>query len=156
MPSECISNPRTPNSMLILLLIEQPCSQCNRSINVCVRVCVNVRIANDFSYHSSFFELLFFLFSYMYFCQTVTIFGYTSWAPLMPVFARSFAVGNRQLCLSLMMFRRDKGKYFQVMLECVLFFGTSACTSKSHYPYIPYIHIHICIRIYKSEGVFMD
>lgn len=88
----------------------------------------------------------------MYFCQTVTIFGYTSWAPLMPVFARSFAVGNRQLCLSLMMFRRDKGKYFQVMLECVLFFGTSACTSKSHYhPYIPYIYTYVFVFINQRE-----
>lgn len=96
----------------------------------------------------------FFLFSYMYFCQTVTIFGYTSWAPLMPVFARSFAVGNRQLCLSLMMFRRDKGKYFQVMLECVLFFGTSACTSKSHYPYIPYTYIYTYVFVFINQREF--
>lgn len=63
----------------------QPQHQC---VSVCV--CVNVRIANDFSYHSSFFEFSFFLFLFVfsthtytycictYFCQTVTILGYTS------------------------------------------------------------------------------
>lgn len=160
MPSECISNPRTPNSMLILL-IEQPCSQCNRSINVCVCVCVNVRIANDFSYHSSFFELLFFCFRICIFARLLLFWDTHRQHPSC-LFARSFAAGNRQLCLSLMMFRRDKGKYFQVMLECILFFGTSACNSVSHYLalgtwvhiYTHTYHIHICI--YKSEGVFMD
>lgn len=122
------------------LLTMQPQHQCVR-VSVCVCECAHCQW---FLLSLVLFRVAFFLlFSYMYFCQTVTIFGYTSWAPLMPVFARSFAVGNRQLCLSLMMFRRDKGKYFQVMLECVLFFGTSACTSKSHYPYIPYIYTHM-------------
>lgn len=49
------------------------------------------------------------------------------------------------------MFRRDKGKYFQVMLECVLFFGSLALLPALPNPTTRTYHIYTYVFINQRE-----